>query len=531
MNVVTTDPTTSVPAQATSRRRYVLYLLFTLCASLYFLPFMRVFMGDPVEGGILYRAVCVVHGQTFGRDFVEMIGPGSYYWLSLFFCFFGITFFASRVCLFFTSLGTALLMCFLSRRVCGRYWALPCILLFSTYFGALWPAISPHTDSNFLALFGVACMVLWLDNQRRRLLLVAGVVAGVTTWFLIPKGVLLLGAFVLWLCWVQRLRWSACLASLSLIAGGYLCAVGLMLSYFWRLGVLREFVDETFLWPFRHYSAVGKVPYGLGTIQYHWIHWETGVQGIHWMAGISAVLVLPFLLMAVLPALVPALGFRYRTDLARPEISLYWLCGWALWFSEIHRKDTFHLVYGAPLLIILCVSLLEKYPWKIAAVALQVFSISAVSLVAFNLFIVLIAHPVVTRVGTVAMFNDYPALTFLENHVPPGTKIFAYPYCSQYYFFSATANPTRYNAFIYGVTAPSMYREVMRDLDREKVRYVIWDTNFETKEAGKFFPAMPRMTSHDSILEPYLESHYRVVEEAGGMRIMERQADDHADQH
>ncbi len=489
---------------------------------------MRVFMQDPVEGGILYRAVCVAHGQVFGRDFFEMIGPGSYYWLALFFKLFGITFLASRISLFLTSLGTAVLMYYMSRRICRTYRILPCIFLFAAYFGVLWPAISPHNDSNFLALLAFACMVVWLDRRKPALLLAAGFLAGVTTWFLLPKGVLLVGAFAVWLAWTERRRWSTALSSLGIVTASYFGAIGLMLFYFWHRGVLKDFVYETFLWPFHHYSGVGAVSYGFGTLKYHWMHWGITAHGIHWAAGISAVLVLPFLLVAILPVLVLILGLLHRKDIARPEILLYWLCGWALWLSEIHRKDTFHLVYGSALLIILCVYLIEKHSGKVATLALQIVSISAVCLATFNFFLVLTAHSVATRVGTVAMFKNDPVLAFLNQHVPPGSEMLAYPYCSQYYFLSATINPTRYNGFLYGVTAPSVYREVVRNLDQRNVQYVVWDTTFEAKGASKFFPELPHMPPQGFILEPYLESHYRTMWEKNGIRVMERKAEGHA---
>ncbi len=83
---------------------------------------------------LVYGAVRIVHGQVFARDFFEVVGPGPFYWLALFFKLFVITLAATRICLFFTSLGTGLAMYFLSRRVCGRYRVLPCIY---------WPA---HTS-------------------------------------------------------------------------------------------------------------------------------------------------------------------------------------------------------------------------------------------------------------------------------------------------------------------------------------------------------------------------------------------------
>ncbi len=92
------------------------YLLYTLFACLYILPFMRLYMLGTDEGILDNGAVRIVHGQVFARDFFEVIGPGTFYWLAAFLRLFGISFMATRICLFITSLGTALLMYFLSRR-------------------------------------------------------------------------------------------------------------------------------------------------------------------------------------------------------------------------------------------------------------------------------------------------------------------------------------------------------------------------------------------------------------------------------
>ena len=124
-------------------RQHIPYLIFILFASLYLLPFMRLLLQPPPEGLLVYGAVRIVHGQVFARDFFEVVGPGTFYWLALFFKLFGVTFVATRICLFVTSLGTGLAMYFLSRRLCRRYQILPCILLAGTYFGSSWPAISP----------------------------------------------------------------------------------------------------------------------------------------------------------------------------------------------------------------------------------------------------------------------------------------------------------------------------------------------------------------------------------------------------
>jgi hypothetical protein len=487
---------------------------------------MRLLLQAPPEGLLVYGAVRIVHGQVFARDFFEVVGPGTFYWLALFFKLFGVTFVAARTCLFVTSLGTGLAMYFLSRRICGRYQILPCILVAGTYFGMLWPSISHHVDSNCFALLSVACMSVWQDRRKGGLLFAAGVLAGATTCFLQQKGLLLLLALLVWL-WMQRQRRSTSLSSLGTVAGGYMSVVGLMLIYFWSQHALWDLVYANLVWPSLHYSAVNVVPYAQGMIRDYWNHFVIAKSGFRWTIVTAAVLITPFLFVAALPALLPALAARYRRNTGRPEIVLYWLCGWALWLSEIHRKDICHLVFGSLLLMILCIHYLEQYRSKIADLALQVLAISAACLAGFNLFLVLSARPIPTRVGSVAAFKNIPVLALLEDKVAPGEEIFAYPYCPMYYFLSATTNPTRYGGLVYNFNTPSQFAEVIRVLDQRRVRYVVWDTKFETEVVPAMFPASARMPPGALIIEPYLESHYKLVKEEDGVRLLERTNQDH----
>ena len=146
---VTSQPTTpsreperispGQPDTSLRLRRFIPYLVFACCVSLYFFPFMRLLLQYTNEGTFVDGAVRTAHGQLLGSDFFEVMGPGTFYWLALFFKLFGVTFLASRICLFVTSLGTALSIYFLSRRLCRSYQVLPCVIVFATYYGALWP--------------------------------------------------------------------------------------------------------------------------------------------------------------------------------------------------------------------------------------------------------------------------------------------------------------------------------------------------------------------------------------------------------
>jgi hypothetical protein len=129
------------------------------------------------------------------------------------------------------------------------------------------------------------------------------------------------------------------------------------------------------------------------------------------------------------------------------------------------------------------------------------------------------------------MFKPDPVLAFLDNHAAPGTEIFSYPYCPMYYFLSSTTNPTRYSLLLYNYNTPAQFREVIGVLEERKVKYVLWDTSFQAKAASTIYSATMYRPAGGLLLEPYLESHYKVVKDFDGALIMERKGNDHAAPH
>jgi hypothetical protein len=91
--------------------------------------------------------------------------------------------------------------------------------------------------------------------------------------------------------------------------------------------------------------------------------------------------------------------------------------------------------------------------------------------------------------------DEIPVLASLDDKVASGEEIFAYPYCPMYYSRSATTNPTRYGGLVYNFNTPtpSQFEEVIRVLEQHRVRYVLWDTNFQAKAVAAMFPASARM--------------------------------------
>ncbi len=143
MSVTTCDSTTQVIAP-TAVRKYLPYLIFIVGVSLYLLPIMRVVFVGSDQGTLVAGAARLARGQVFARDFFEVMGPGTFYWLGGFFKLFGVTYTAVSLCLFVTSLGTFLSIYFLSHRVCP---ATPILTLRSVDWSLLWRGVAGSQPS------------------------------------------------------------------------------------------------------------------------------------------------------------------------------------------------------------------------------------------------------------------------------------------------------------------------------------------------------------------------------------------------
>ncbi|MFN7998319.1 MAG: glycosyltransferase family 39 protein [Bryobacteraceae bacterium] len=466
-----------------------------------------------------------MEGQIPFRDFFEVMGPGTFYWLALFFKILGVTWLATRICLLFTTLGMVVLLYYLTRRLrCGMA-AIPAIFFVAVSYHN-WNAISHHNDSTLLALAAFAAYVFSTQTGNRSFLFLAGLTAGLTTCFMLPKGLLLCLSFGLLTLLLnrpgQRLR------GLLILASGYLLVLSATATYFWHARALSDLVYANVVWPFTSYHGVNTVPYGL---EFRELYWNSFISSFSAVVSpfvatlISSWLSLPFLIAMGLPALLLTLCISQgRTAFDRTTLP-YWLSGAALWLSEMHRKDLGHIVFGSPLLIILAVYLCSRaaQKWPVRA-AVRVAFLSACTLAALNPLVALTAsHTLPTRRGLVRdTSKNNPVLAFLNEHVKPGDSIFVYPYAPLYYFLSATHNPTRYSILMYNINTDAQFTDAIRALDTNQVRYIVWDRSFPMW-INKWFPAYRIPDAAKQTMESHILGHYTLVTETqNGYQILQR---------
>jgi hypothetical protein len=501
----------------------------------YLFPFVRTLQRVGDEGTIVYGAQRVAQGAVPYRDFVEVMGPASFYWLALFFKLFGISWWVARAHLMLTGILISLLVYWLTRRLYrGPESLLP--FLFVTILGIpLWPGSSHHWDSNLFALVAAAAYFKWLETKRTWYLWTAGLATGITTCFMQQKGLLVFCAIAVLILINRDPNRSAPekRKSLCFITCGYLAVGAITVLWFHRLGAVPDLIRCTVIMPLTTYSNLNIVPYAQTALS---VGWKSCAAILSSLPGLTPAFfliasVIPVLMIAAVPLFAHVLAAacviagRIRTKCLNSAGLPYYAIGSALCLSEIHRKDFFHLSYGAPLLLILMIYTAKNLlPARHLRVC--VFGIICACLLLFGsaqwLSVRSAQSRIPTRRGTVIASADDAVLRFLDRMIPQGEYVFVYPYYPMYYFLADLRNPTRFSILLYNYNTDSQFDEVIDNLDRKRVKYILWDTVVEGKNLTTWFPAYQHPGKERLKLEQFFQSHYEQTAVLNGFRILQR---------
>lgn len=519
----------SSPTRARAFKRISSYAFVALGSVLYLFPFVRVLAVCPDEGVSEYGAQAILRGAIPGREFIELYAPGAYYWLALFFKLFGASVLVARGFLLAEGALTALLIFYLGRRIGGvGLFAAAFVLVMSVPFAVL---NTPHYDANLFALLSL-CVFTEAERALREagkskkvlvLLFVCGTLAGWTACIMQQKGVLFLLAFALALV---SFRPGKPVGLLVTLFGGFCTPIAAGLTFYAAHHALPDLIYANFTLPASLYERLNSAPYGYPLWSFTVPTWFAAVRTafpVPIATAFVGLLALPFVLVMVLPVVVLVMGYLRRLVALRPEWRPYWFAAFALWASELHRLDLGHLRNGVLLFALLFFTLCENHPraW-VRQIAIAV-TVCTILTAVVNSIGAASRHTVLhTRRGDLLASQPDKALEFLMEHTRPGDDVLVYPYHPVYYFLADLRNPTRLAAFLYDPAAEGLFREAVRDVDKKRVQYVLWDTALAGKNMTSLFPSYREPSPDKLIVEPYLREHYHQIAFENGFHILER---------
>jgi hypothetical protein len=520
-----------VGARRSAFARPVAWLFALSIISVYLALFLRTCWRIGDEGSIVYGAQRITQGAIPSRDFLEVMGPGAFYWLALWFKVLGTSWMTSRLEILATALGSAAAIYYSTTRVYRGSLAVMPAGVYTILTVPLWPGANHHFDSNLWILLAFA-LVVRAPHFSKRVGWAVGVLAGLSATIIPQKGILLLvaiGAAVA----VER----AVNRRTSPVGPGIVCmvagfgSVGLsVVLFFWLNGSLHDLVYANAIWPATQYHSVNRVPYAYG-IRELLPQFSSLISVVLRRLSYAAIAValFPLVVVAALPLLIICgvglqLARARRADGTWDKLPwAYWCCGVSLFVSESHRPDMMHLIYGCPILLIVGVTWLAKTQRVLGQRLLRVFIVCVLFVAALlGLTASTARTPFLTRQGTITLFSHDEALEFLQNNVSAGENAFVYPYYPMYYFLADVRNPTRYSILMYDMNTSEQFEEVIHALDSARVKFVLWDTLVSGDNFRTWFPRYREPPPHQQVLEQYLQSRYKVLGVKNGFRIMER---------
>jgi hypothetical protein len=521
-----------VSARTGAFARPVLWLLALATITVYLALFLRTCWRIGDEGSIIYGAQRVTLGAIPSRDFFEVMGPGAFYWLALWFKVLGTSWMTSRLEILATALGSAAAIYYSTTRVDRGSFAVIPAGVYTILTVPVWPGANHHFDSNLWILLAFA-LVVGAPHFSKRVGWAAGVLTGLSATIIPQKGTLMLvaiGAAVAIERAVNRRR-SPVSPGIACMVAGFGCVGLSVVLFFWLNGSLHDLVYANAIWPATQYHSVNRLPYAYGIREQLLPQLSSLIEAV--LPRISYVAIpaalVPFVVIAALPILVICgaglqLARSRSADRSWEKLPwTYWVCGISLFVSESHRPDFMHLIYGSPILLIVGVTWLAQTKRALGQRLLRVFIVCVLFVGALLGLIAMTARtPFLTRQGTITLFSHDEALEFLQNDVSAGENVFVYPYCPMYYFLADVRNPTRYSILMYGRNTAEQFEEVIQALDSARVKFVLWDTLVSGDNLRAWFPLYREPPPDQQLLEQYLQSRYKVLGVKHGFRIMQR---------
>jgi hypothetical protein len=222
----------------------------------------------------------------------------------------------------------------------------------------------------------------------------------------------------------------------------------------------------------------------------------------------------------VLPVAAGLLGAWYAwRRCPHPVLAWYVVAGWFLFLTEVPRMDALHLVWSAPLLLVVGTVALDGLPAQAGVLALSTLVMAALPILDWRTDWIgqsrvamagvpyaeglLVPHR--TRDDLRGLVDDLRART------APGEPIFVYPSEPLVYVVAERPNPTRYDHLYPGAAPPDEIQAVIQRLS--DVRIVV---------TSDFWPLFFGPPADNAPLEATLAHEYREVAHYGAYHVLER---------
>jgi 4-amino-4-deoxy-L-arabinose transferase-like glycosyltransferase len=520
--ITRTPPEIEVAPLALAGREFlsdrVIAVLLFVGTCLYLLAFRRVTNMDPDEGIVLQGAERILHGQVPYRDFFTFYTPGAFYLTAFALRIFGDSFAVARALIVLFGASFSTIAYVLARRTSSRGVSLLIGVLVAVTSTPYRFLVLHNWESTFWACICVYFAVRWLETSTTGYAFATGSLAAFTFLSEQSKGAGLCCGILLALG-ILGCRGRS-LPRIWPFIGGFAWPFAATLVYFFSQRALRAMLVDL-LWPFRHYSAANRVPYGDQNWSDHArdVLFHTGPLGVR---VLKAIAVSPGFVVPILPLIAAALLIYWTRHLhqveTKPEYYVL-MCSvlTGLLFSVILvRADIIHFTYLVPLFYLVLAWILDgrdlhAHILPVVRKPILVFVIVAFGIMGAALFFSARSarNRIETRRGVVFTREVDSVLAYASAQTAPEEKILVYPYLPLYYYLSGTQSASRYEYFQPGMSTPEQARAIIDSLKSNHVRTVFFEPAFADKIPASW-PGTPMAAIAGDAVADYVARNYRV---------------------
>ncbi len=465
---------------------------------------LRMGIDDLDEGYFVQQGLRVLHGQVPYQDFQSLYTPGlAYLHAALFGLIGGPYVLVPRVLALASRAALALLLYVIARPLVRRpLWAaLPALYILMGLDDApvRW---EPHPGwlSTLLAVLAAWCLS---HRHATPWLVAAGIATGVAYAFKQNTGAFMLAAIVVGglvtasssgrsLANAAPQRWNRPQRPWNTASG-------------WQIGLpVASFAVVTVVWLapllIALHGNVAQLGVLIGAVN------QAGLfSGPEW------------------PVLVPALCLAGGVWLWRrehdPTLGWYLLAGSALLLTQFPRMDALHLVWSAPLLLVVGAATLDRLRLRWAVpIVLGALALTGPTIASRAMAIAQPSVPITTVRYAAGIQVPEPTRRDLEgviaeiqSRTAANEPIFVYPTSPLLYALSDRPNPTRFDHLNPGAANAQQIAQVITDIEASHVRLVVisdfWVTAWGDPGAN-------------TVLESWLAAHFTDVARYGGYRVL-----------
>jgi hypothetical protein len=491
---------------------FLLAVLLFLYAYLFAWPFVPIASG--FDGPIcLADAVRVARGEVMYRDFFQFITPGTALVFALMFKIFGFHLWIPNLVLMLLGAGTAGVGVVIAKRTTrpGLAFLPSAIFLQDIHMSILEPA------HHWFSLLAAAVAVLVLIERRTSARVVAaGAFAGLAFCFTQARGLSVLVALGVFICWECRRRHepgrTLLKKSVWLTAGFLAVVIGVNVFFAWKAGLCR-FLWCTVLFGIKYYPQQAGDNTALSIIPR--LARGNAVAGVmHWVFRYVVLLFLPIAFFIVYRRrLRPQPVELSERPMLLAIVSSFMLLGVALAPSPIRMASS-----SLPSLLLLGWFLDSRR--KLARLVATLLTAGILLGIPYALIKARLAPTAMVR-STLGAFattkvGEDQEFRWIVQHTCPADFFFA-PGEPKVYFYLDLRNPSPLPYVSYtGYTTAQQITDVIRALEQHETRYIHWP-EVDRVMAGR------DPSDHAGPLRDYVRTHYHLVKVfAHGDEIWER---------